>query len=213
MKKLMTLMLGLSLALGSVAVAFAQDTTKKAEEEGSQEKEGRHHKELTLSSDNCRIAANAIRHTPPCPSRSDEVTLIVAAVHADDIRTFSSRQPYKSHRLQRSHAPRVDDYQCALRPHMVRHPNQGSPRDSRRIPRQHVRRVMHTQVDPREPDRQRARHRRAPHRQPCATSATRRESRSPPGTGKSKRTRTRGRWENCRWTAADSRTRAPDAAR
>jgi hypothetical protein len=30
MKKLMTLMLGLSLALGSVAVSFAQDTTKKA---------------------------------------------------------------------------------------------------------------------------------------------------------------------------------------
>ena len=29
MKKLMTLMLGLSLALGSVAVAFSQDTTKK----------------------------------------------------------------------------------------------------------------------------------------------------------------------------------------
>jgi hypothetical protein len=29
MKKLMTLMLGLSLALGSVAVTFAQDTTKK----------------------------------------------------------------------------------------------------------------------------------------------------------------------------------------
>jgi hypothetical protein len=29
MKKLMTLMLGLSLALGSVAVAFSQDTTAK----------------------------------------------------------------------------------------------------------------------------------------------------------------------------------------
>ena len=29
MKKLMTLMLGLSIALGSVAVVFAQDTTKK----------------------------------------------------------------------------------------------------------------------------------------------------------------------------------------
>ena len=28
MKKLMTLMLGLSLAMGSVAVTFAQDTTK-----------------------------------------------------------------------------------------------------------------------------------------------------------------------------------------
>jgi hypothetical protein len=30
MKKLMSLMLGLSLALGCVAVTFAQDTTKKA---------------------------------------------------------------------------------------------------------------------------------------------------------------------------------------
>lgn len=29
MKKLMTLMLGLSLALGCVSVSFAQDTTKK----------------------------------------------------------------------------------------------------------------------------------------------------------------------------------------
>ena len=29
MKKLMTLMLGLSLAIGSVAVVFAQDTAKK----------------------------------------------------------------------------------------------------------------------------------------------------------------------------------------
>lgn len=29
MKKLMTLMLGLSIALGSVAVVFAQDTAKK----------------------------------------------------------------------------------------------------------------------------------------------------------------------------------------
>jgi len=32
MKKLMTLMLGLSLAMGSVAVAFAQDQPKKEEE-------------------------------------------------------------------------------------------------------------------------------------------------------------------------------------
>ena len=30
MKQLMTLMLGLSIALGSVAVVFAQDTTKKS---------------------------------------------------------------------------------------------------------------------------------------------------------------------------------------
>ncbi len=36
MKKLMTLMLGLSLALGSVAVAFAQDQPKK--EEGKKKK-------------------------------------------------------------------------------------------------------------------------------------------------------------------------------
>jgi hypothetical protein len=32
MKKLMTLMLGLSLALGSVAVAFSQDTTTTKKE-------------------------------------------------------------------------------------------------------------------------------------------------------------------------------------
>ena len=32
MKKLMTLMLGLTLALGSVAVTFAQDAPKKEEE-------------------------------------------------------------------------------------------------------------------------------------------------------------------------------------
>ena len=33
MKKLMTLMLGLSLALGSVAVAFSQDTTTTTKKE------------------------------------------------------------------------------------------------------------------------------------------------------------------------------------
>ena len=33
MKKLMTLMLGLSLALGCVAVTFAQDTTKSTKKE------------------------------------------------------------------------------------------------------------------------------------------------------------------------------------
>jgi hypothetical protein len=40
MKKLMTLMLGLSLALGSVAVSFAQDTTttKKASKKKSSKK-------------------------------------------------------------------------------------------------------------------------------------------------------------------------------
>jgi hypothetical protein len=39
MKKLMTLMLGLSLALGSVAVSFAQDTTaKKASKKKSKKK-------------------------------------------------------------------------------------------------------------------------------------------------------------------------------
>ena len=37
MKKLVTLMLGLSLAMGSVAVAFAQDQPKK-EEEGKKKK-------------------------------------------------------------------------------------------------------------------------------------------------------------------------------
>jgi hypothetical protein len=46
MKKLMTLMLGLSLALGSVAVTFAQDTPKKEDtkkegkKKGSKKKEG-----------------------------------------------------------------------------------------------------------------------------------------------------------------------------
>ena len=39
MKKLMTLMLGLSLALGSVAVAFGQDTPKK--EEPAKKKKGK----------------------------------------------------------------------------------------------------------------------------------------------------------------------------
>jgi|GraSoiStandDraft_5_1057265.scaffolds.fasta_scaffold3569677_1 hypothetical protein len=38
MKKLMTLMLGLSLALGSVAVSFAQDTTKKSSKKKSSKK-------------------------------------------------------------------------------------------------------------------------------------------------------------------------------
>jgi hypothetical protein len=42
MKKLMTLMLGLSLALGSVAVAFGQDEPKKEEKEkkGGKKKKG-----------------------------------------------------------------------------------------------------------------------------------------------------------------------------
>ena len=38
MKKLMTLMLGLSLALGCVAVSFAQDTTKKTSKKKSSKK-------------------------------------------------------------------------------------------------------------------------------------------------------------------------------
>ena len=38
MKKLMTLMLGLSLALGSVAVAFGQDEPKKEEKKGKKKK-------------------------------------------------------------------------------------------------------------------------------------------------------------------------------
>ena len=38
MKKLMTLMLGLSLALGCVTVSFAQDTTKKASKKKSSKK-------------------------------------------------------------------------------------------------------------------------------------------------------------------------------
>ena len=41
MKKLMTLMLGLSLALGSVAVAFGQDEPKKEEgKKGGKKKKG-----------------------------------------------------------------------------------------------------------------------------------------------------------------------------
>jgi hypothetical protein len=40
MKKLMTLMLGLSLALGSVAVAFGQDEPKKEEKKKGGKKKG-----------------------------------------------------------------------------------------------------------------------------------------------------------------------------
>ena len=43
MKKLMTLMLGLSLALGSVAVAFSQDTTttkKSSKKKAPKKKKG-----------------------------------------------------------------------------------------------------------------------------------------------------------------------------
>ena len=40
MKKLMTLMLGMSLALGTVAVTFAQDAPKK-EDETKKEKKGK----------------------------------------------------------------------------------------------------------------------------------------------------------------------------
>ena len=40
MKKLMTLMLGLSLALGSVAVAFGQDEPKKEEGKKGKKKKG-----------------------------------------------------------------------------------------------------------------------------------------------------------------------------
>ena len=42
MKKLMTLMLGLSLAFGTVAVTFAQDTPKKEDtKKGSKKKGGK----------------------------------------------------------------------------------------------------------------------------------------------------------------------------
>ena len=40
MKKLMTLMLGLSLALGSVAVAFGQDEPKKEESKKKGKRKG-----------------------------------------------------------------------------------------------------------------------------------------------------------------------------
>ena len=42
MKKFMTLMLGLSLALGSVAVSFAHDTTKKASKKKAPKKKKSH---------------------------------------------------------------------------------------------------------------------------------------------------------------------------
>ena len=41
MKKLMTLMLGLSLAFTTVAVTFAQDTPKKEEKKGGKKKGGK----------------------------------------------------------------------------------------------------------------------------------------------------------------------------
>ena len=41
MKKLMTLMLGLSLAFGAVAVAFAQDAPKKEDTKKSKKKSGK----------------------------------------------------------------------------------------------------------------------------------------------------------------------------
>ena len=41
MKKLMTLMLGLSLAFTTVAVTFAQDTPKKEEKKSSKKKGGK----------------------------------------------------------------------------------------------------------------------------------------------------------------------------
>ncbi len=47
MKKLMTLMLGLSLALGTVAVTFAQDAPKKEEKKKGGKKKGGKKKEET----------------------------------------------------------------------------------------------------------------------------------------------------------------------
>ena len=47
----MTLMLGLSLALGCVAVSFAQDTTttkKTSKKKSSKKKEDRYHQELVV---------------------------------------------------------------------------------------------------------------------------------------------------------------------
>jgi hypothetical protein len=41
MKKLMTLMLGLSLTFGAVATVFAQDTPKKEDTKGSKKKGGK----------------------------------------------------------------------------------------------------------------------------------------------------------------------------
>jgi hypothetical protein len=52
MKKLMTLMLGMSLAFGTVAVTFAQDTPPKKEDpKGSKKKSGGKKKEETPKKD------------------------------------------------------------------------------------------------------------------------------------------------------------------
>ena len=63
MKKLMTLMLGLSLALGSVAVSFAQDTTKKAtrRRKAPKKKKGDTTKKASL--------ALCVRKSPDCRNR------------------------------------------------------------------------------------------------------------------------------------------------
>ena len=62
MKKLMTMMLGLSLALGCVAVSFAQDTTttKKSSKKRPPRKRSPTHQELVFPNHR-RIAPNAIR--------------------------------------------------------------------------------------------------------------------------------------------------------
>ena len=51
MKKLMTLMLGLSLAFTTVAVTFAQDTPKKEEKKSGGKKKGGKKKEETPKKD------------------------------------------------------------------------------------------------------------------------------------------------------------------
>jgi len=51
MKKLMTLMLGLSLAFGTVAAVFAQDTPKKEDTKKSSKKKGGKKKEETPKKD------------------------------------------------------------------------------------------------------------------------------------------------------------------
>jgi len=51
MKKLLTIMLGLSLILGTVSVSFAEDAPKK-EEEGKKKKSGKKKKDETTKKEN-----------------------------------------------------------------------------------------------------------------------------------------------------------------
>ena len=54
MKKLMTLMLGMSLAFGTVAAVFAQDTPKKEDSKKASKKKGGKKKEETPKKEGSR---------------------------------------------------------------------------------------------------------------------------------------------------------------